>query len=264
MATNSQALQQKLDQQSRAAGSAPARKEMTVYDLLQQMRPQIARALPRHVSPDRMLRVALTAVRTTPGLAQCEARSLLAAIMTCAQLGLEPNTPLGHAYLIPFGGKVQLILGYRGLVELARRSGQLEYIVAREVCEGDEFHFEYGLQEKLIHKPSLKGRGKPYAYYGVAKFKDGGYVTQVMSIEEIERHRRRSKTPDAGPWVTDYDEMAKKTVIRAMARYLPLSAEFFDALGSEESPPDVEAEDGLTVDAATPESGESRDAPPPA
>lgn len=265
MATNPRSLEQKLDEKARAATS-PARKEPTVYDLLQQMKPQLARALPRHISPDRMLRVTLTALRTTPGLAQCEAKSLLAAVMTCAQLGLEPQTPLGQAYLVPYGGKVQLIIGYRGLIELARRSGELQYIVAREVCEGDEFSFEYGLEEKLVHRPALKGRGKAYAYYGVARFKDGSYVTQVMSIEEIERHRQRSKTPNAGPWVTDYDEMAKKTVIRSMAKYLPLSIELTEALRSEESLPDLEADDGLTVDSPSASSdGEATsDAPPPA
>lgn len=202
----------------------------TIAGYIKKMGPEIQRALPKHLSADRLARVALTSIRTNPQLLNCNIQSLLAAVMQCAQLGLEPGI-LGHAYLVPFWDNkantrnVQFIIGYRGMIDLARRSGNIQSIAAHTVYAHDEFQFEYGLNENLVHKPVLEDRGEPYCWYAVARFKDGGHQILVLSQEDIEKIRERSKAKDSGPWKTDYEEMAKKTVIRAMFKYLPVSIE---------------------------------------
>lgn len=218
---------------------APARHGNTVYDVINAQRAEIERALPKHLDADRLLRIAITQVRQTPQLAECSQQSLLAAIMLSAQLGLEPG-PLGHCWLIPrrIKGKweVQWQLGYKGIIDLARRSGQLVSIEANDVREGDEFEFSYGLDPVLRHSFDLRSeRGAAYAYYGVAHFKDGGRYFLVMSKAEVDRRKARSAAANAdfSPWKTDYDAMARKTVIRAMAPYLPLSAEIVNAVNAD-------------------------------
>ena len=106
-----------------------------------------------------------------------------------------------------------------------RRSGELQTLDVHEVCRNDVFEYEYGLTPKLMHRPALENRGEVYCYYAIAKLKDGGFSYLVMSIQDVEKFRKRSKSPDYGPWVTDYDAMAKKTVIKQLAKYLPLSTE---------------------------------------
>ncbi|MGG3737222.1 recombination protein RecT [Aeribacillus pallidus] len=204
----------------------------TVADLLQQMKPEFERALPKHMDADRLIRIALTEMRQNPQLLSCEIKSLMGAIMQAAQLGLEPGL-LGHCYLIPFKNskrgttEVQFVIGYKGLIDLVRRSGEVETIKAEAVYENDEFEFEYGLDEKLRHKPVLFGdRGKLIGFYAYAKFKDGGHAFQVMSVEEINRIRdKHSKAKNFGPWKDEYEAMAKKTVIRQLIKYLPISIE---------------------------------------
>ena len=206
------------------AGVQGQKPEATIQDLLRRMGPEIAKALPKHLDADRLGRIALTTIKSNPKLLQCEAKSLLAAVMQCAQLGLEPNL-LGHAYLVPYGNQVQMIVGYRGFIDLARRSGEIESISAHAVHENDAFEFEYGLHENLVHKPALANRGPAYAYYAVARFRGGGYHILVMSKEDVEKHRARSKAAGSGPWVSDYDAMALKTVIRTAAKFWPISVE---------------------------------------
>ncbi len=161
----------------------------TVRSDLEKMKSQFALALPKHVTPDRLLRVALTCIQNTPKLLECDKTSLYAAIMTCAQLGLEPDGVLGHAYLIPYGNKVQFIPGYKGLLALARNSGEVISISAHEVREHDEFEYEYGLNEVLSHKPAHDERGEIVCFYAYAKFKDGGHHFDVMSLQEVEEIR---------------------------------------------------------------------------
>ncbi|SOZ99482.1 Protein RecT [Cupriavidus taiwanensis] len=198
--------------------------------------------LPKHVSADRLIGIALGALRATPKLLECKVESLLSALVQCAQLGLEPNTPLGHAYLIPFENRrrqtveVQIILGYKGLIDLARRSGQVISIAAHEVCERDHFVFEYGLYEKLEHRPPLTGdRGKVIAFYAVAKLKDGGHAFEVMSKEQVDAIRDASqnyafaKDKGATVWAKHYVEMGRKTVLRRIFKYLPVSIELQSA-----------------------------------
>jgi recombination protein RecT len=196
-----------------------------VKGLLDKMVPQIARALPKHLTPDRMTRIALTELRKVPKLLQCTPESFCGAIMACSQLGLEPGSALGQIYLIPFGKDVQVILGYKGMIELARRSGQIVSLAAHEVYEKDLFEFEYGLDEKLRHVPNLSDRGALIAVYAVAKFVGGGHQIEVMSKQDVDKIRTRSKSGNSSPWVSDYSEMAKKTAVRKLFKYLPISIE---------------------------------------
>lgn len=212
-----------------------SQKAENVRLLLEKAKPQIALALPRHLSADRMLRIAMTSVRRTPKLLACNQQSLLGAIMQAAQLGLEPDGVLGHAYLVPFKEEVQLIVGYKGLVDLARRSGQLSTIFARVVYSEDQFEYAYGLTERLEHIPSGKSeQGELKAVYAVARLKDGGTQFEVMTRGEIEKIRERSRAKDDGPWVTDYAEMAKKTVLRRLCKMLPASVELSRAVALDE------------------------------
>jgi phage RecT family recombinase len=193
----------------------------------------IARALPKHMTPERMIRVAMTALQKTPKLAECEPRSLVNALVQASELGLEPNTPLGEAYLIPYWNskskqtEAQLMPGYRGLIKLARQSEKVDGIYAELVYEKDFFSIEYGLNKDLKHRPALneEDRGELIGAYAVAKFKDGYTDFEYMSAAEIEKIRKRSKSPDAGPWVTDKGEMWRKTPIRRLTKRLPLSVE---------------------------------------
>lgn len=203
--------------------------------LLTKMKPQIKTALPRHLDADRMLRIAVTSIRRTPKLLSCSQQSLLGAVMQAAQLGLECDGVLGHAYLVPFKDEVQLIVGYKGLVDLARRSGQLSTIFARVVHAKDQFEYAYGLTERLEHIPSSDADpGDVVAVYAVARLKDGGTQFEVMTRAEVEKIRERSRAKDDGPWITDYEEMAKKTSLRRLCKLLPASVELARAVALDE------------------------------
>lgn len=205
-----------------------------VQSLLTKMQPQLLKALPKHLSAERMTRIALTELRKTPKLAQCDPMSFCGAIMICAQLGLEPGGALGHIYLIPYGKQVQVVVGYKGMIDLARRSGQIVSLSAHEVHENDIFEFEYGLEEKLRHVPNMKDRGELMAVYAVAHLVGGGHQIEVMSKSDVDKIRKRSKSASNGPWVTDYEEMAKKTVLRKLFKYLPVSIEIQKATSIDE------------------------------
>lgn len=230
--------------------SAP-QKPKTVASMLASdtVKQQIALALPRHMTADRLARIALTEIRKVPKLAQADPTSLLGAVIQCAQLGLEPGNALGHAYLLPFdkreknaqgrwetvGTEVQLIIGYRGMVDLARRSGQIVSLEARAVYAADRFEVRYGLDAELIHVPEFEGDpGELKFVYAVASLKDGGKQFEVMSRRDVEAIRARSKAKDSGPWVTDYEAMAKKSVLRRLFKLLPVSIELQRAVGLDE------------------------------
>lgn len=209
--------------------------------MLDKMKDEIAAALPSMVSSERFQRVALTAFSSNPKLQECDPVSFLAAMMESAQLGLEPNTPLGQAYLIPFnskdGMKVQFQLGYKGLLELAQRSGKIKTLYAHEVRENDVFDIDYGLNQTLTHKPLLKGsRGEVIGYYAVYHLDTGGNSFVFMTKDEILDHAKKfSKTFKFGPWQSDFDAMAKKTVIKQLLKYAPLSIEMQRAVSSDET-----------------------------
>lgn len=242
-----------------------AEKPATLAALLAspKIKAQIALALPRHMTPERMTRIALTELRKTPKLQQCDPASFLGAVVQCAQLGLEPGSSLGHAYILPFdrrkkiGGtwqtvatEAQVIVGYRGMIDLARRSGQVVSIDARAVYEGDAFECGFGLEATLKHVPAWDDpnrTNKPLRFvYAVAKLKDGGVQFEVMSRGEIEAIRGRSKSKDDGPWVTDFVAMALKTVVRRLFKYLPVSIELQQAVTLDER-----AEAGISQDLGT-------------
>lgn len=197
--------------------------EETIAGLLTRMKAQFAMALPKHITPDRFMRVALTAINKTPKIGQCTRESLLACLMDCSALGLEPDGRKAH--LIPYGDKCTLIIDYKGLVDLARRSGEIADIHADVVCANDTFEYSFGSEGKLNHKPKLGDRGDVVAVYSFAKLKDGSTSYEVMDRDEVEAIRNRSKAGNAGPWKTDWNEMAKKTVFRRHSKWLPVSSE---------------------------------------
>lgn len=217
-------------------------KAASVRNLLEKSRSQIAAALPKHMTADRMIRVAMTSVQRVPKLLECDQISLVGAIIQASQLGLETDGVLGHAHLVPFKGKVQLIVGYKGLIELARRSGQVVSISAHVVYSNDDFTYEYGLNETLSHRPTMGDRGTPIAAYAVAKLKDGGHAFDVMSVNEINTIRDKSQGyrmakqyGSSSPWDETWDEMAKKTVIRRLSKFLPMSIELQKASALDEA-----------------------------
>jgi recombination protein RecT len=211
---------------------------------LQQKKAEICKLIPKQLDADRLLKVAQIAATTTPALLECELPSLIGAIGQCAQMGLEPNTILGHAYLVPFNTKrkdangvekwvksVQVIIGYKGLIDLARRSGQIISIAAHEVCENDTFNIVYGLNEKLDHIPKMQDRGAIVGFYAVAKLKDGGHCFEFMSLQQVQEIMRKSQSKgNYGPWKDSFAEMGRKTAIRRLGKYLPLSIEFQTAV----------------------------------
>lgn len=205
--------------------------------LMKSMSKEIEAALPSHMSSERFQRVALTAFGNNPKLMNCDPMSFIAAMMDSAQLGLEPNTPLGQAYLIPYGTKVQFQVGYKGLLELALRSGKIKTLYAHEVRENDTFEVKYGLHQDLIHEPVLKGnRGEVIGYYAVYHLDTGGHSFVFMTKDEVLEHAKgKSKTFNNGPWQTDFDAMAKKTVIKQLLKYAPLSIEMQKVVSSDET-----------------------------
>lgn len=225
-------------------------KKLTIKDYITAQGPSIQAALPKHLDVERFTRIVLTELRRTPKLLNCSTPSVLAAVMLSAQYGLEPG-PSGHVYLIPYGQECKWVLGYRGMIELARRSGQISTIQAYDVHEADKFDYEYGTSPQIIHKPALTNRGDVYAYYAVATYKDGGSNFAVLSKDEIEERRERSASSKAGkgsPWNTDYDAMARKTTIRYLAAYLPQNPEFAGALAREDSDTPLTLEQLATPD----------------
>lgn len=203
------------------------------------MQAQIKAALPRHMTPERLARIVTTEIRKVPKLAECNPMSFFGAVIQCAQLGLEPGNALGHAYLLPYGRDVQLIIGYRGMIDLARRSGQIVSIDARAVYEGDKFECTLGLDPHIDHVPDWNNPNRTKAeklqfVYAVAKLKDGGIQFDVMSRAEVEAIRSRSKAGNGGPWKTDYTAMALKSVVRRLFKFLPVSIEIQTAIGLDE------------------------------
>ena len=210
------------------------KKGKTIFDVIQAGAKQFATALPKHINSDRFVRIAITTIRQNPKLAQCNQESLLGALMVSAQLGLEPGV-LGQCYLIPYGRECQFQIGYKGMIELLRRSGQLKDIYAYSVYENDEFEMTYGLDRDLKHKPNLQNKGNFIGCYCVAVLKDDARAFEYMTKEEIEAHGKKfSKTYGNGPWKTDFEAMAHKTVVKKMLKWLPVSVEFLEMANKDE------------------------------
>ena len=227
-----------------ANGTAVAKKEekpKTIFDLIQLSKKQFNNALPQHINTDRFVRIAITTIRLNPKLAKCNPESLIGALMVSAQLGLEPGT-LGQCYLIPFENKkagtveCQFQIGYKGLIELLRRSGQLSDIYSYTVYENDDFNIEYGLSRTLVHKPNFTDRGEIKGFYAVAILKDGAKAFEYMTKDEITKHeekyRKGSYKNDV--WNKNFEEMAQKTVVKKLLKWLPVSVEFLEMAAKDE------------------------------
>ncbi len=214
-------------------------KQDTVQEALKKMMPQFAMVLPKHLTPERLCRVALNACHSTPKLLECERKSFYSAIMRAAQLGLEPDGVLGQAYLIPFKRnfkdasgawqnvmEVQFIVGYKGLIDLARRSGDVSNIIAKEVYSGDEFSIDWSQEIPFVHKPKMEGeRGTVTHFWAMARFKDGGFHWDYLTVAEVNAIRDKGNGGKNAVWTDHYIEMGKKTAIRRIAKYLPMSVQ---------------------------------------
>ena len=243
MATNTGKMKEELAgkaEVSRKPGKLT--KGMDIAEMIKVMEPEIKRALPEVLTPERFTRMALSALNTTPKLRECTQMSFLAALMNAAQLGLEPNTPLGQAYLIPYNNKgvmeCQFQIGYKGLIDLGYRNPNMQIISAQEVYENDEFVYELGLNPKLIHKPALRDRGDVKLFYGPFKLTNGRLGFEVTSKEDMDNYAKEySKAFDSSfsPWKSNYIGMAKKTVIKQALKYAPLQSDFRKVLSTDET-----------------------------
>lgn len=214
----------------------------TMQSYIKSMEGEIKKALPSVITPERFTRMVLSAISVNPKLASCTPGSFLGAMMSAAQLGLEPNTPLGQAYILPYQNKgvleAQFQLGYKGLIDLAYRSGEVEVVQAHIVYENDAFECEYGLEPKLTHTPADKDRGEPVKVYAVFKTKSGGYGFEVMSMDDVSNHAAKySKAygSNYSPWKTNFEEMAKKTVLKRVLKYAPLKSDFVRGITQDET-----------------------------
>lgn len=214
----------------------------SMQQYIKQMESEIKKALPSVLTPERFTRIVLSALSSNTKLAETTPQSFLGAMMTAAQLGMEPNTPLGQAYLLPYWNgrnncyECQFQLGYKGLLDLAYRSGDISVVQSQVVYENDEFSYSYGLEPELKHIPAKAERGDPTHVYAVFRTKSDGYGYEVASIEDIRTHAQRySKSFGNGPWQTNFEEMAKKTVLKRVLKYAPLKSEFVRKLVQDET-----------------------------
>ena len=255
-------------------GNAPASaiKKDPLETLMGNLMPQMSKVLPKHITADRMARIITTELRLNEKLLAAVASnpgSFMGAMLRASTLGLEPANGLGHCYLVPFDKRrkqgnewvtvsteIQLIIGYKGMIDLARRSGQIENIYAVEVYGGEEFSVTLGLDPDIKHIRNLEAdvsANNVIAVYAVAKLKGGAVQFEVMGRSHIESIRSRSKSKDDGPWKTDWAEMAKKTVVRRLFKYLPVSIDVRTANGGAgvESLSSLADESGFVIDGNT-------------
>ena len=216
----------------------------TIKSYVKSMESGIKAALPSVMTPERFTRMVLTALSSTPELNDCTPQSFLGAMMSAAQLGLEPNTPLGQAYLIPYWNtkkgtrEAQFQIGYKGLIDLAYRSGEVELVQAKCVYANDAFECRFGLEPKLEHIPADGERGELVKVYALFKTKSGGFGFEVMSVENIKEHAKKysqSFNKSYSPWKTNFEEMAKKTVLKKCLKYAPLKSDFARGITADET-----------------------------
>ena len=235
-------LKEQLAEQAKKSEKREVSKVMTIPDMIKAMEPEIKKALPSVITPERFTRIALSATSNNPELTQCTPISFISALLNAAQLGLEPNTPLGQAYLIPYKNKgkleCQFQIGYKGLIDLAYRNGDMQTIQAHTVYSNDEFDFSYGLNGTLVHKPAKENRGEPVYFYGFFKTTNGGYSYNVMSKENMDEYAKNySKAfgSSFSPWKTNYKSMAKKTVLKQALKYAPIKTDLARCLTTDMS-----------------------------
>ena len=229
-------------EQSEIQDNVKLTSNMSIPDIVKALGPELKKALPSVLTPERFIRIALSALNNTPQLKQCTPMSFISALLNAAQLGLEPNSPLGQAYLIPYKNKgqleVQFQIGYKGLIDLAYRNGQMQTIQAQVVYENDLFEYEYGLNPVLVHRPAFSDRGEPIYFYGLFKTVNGGFGFSVMSKADMDNFAStysKALGTSYSPWKTSYEEMAKKTVIKQALKYAPIKTDFQRALSTDET-----------------------------
>ena len=204
------------------------------------MQPQFAAALPKHVSPERFVRVMMTAVQMTPALLNADRRTLFSSAMKASQMGLLPDGREGA--IVMFKDQAQFMPMVAGVMKMVRNSGEISTWSVQAVYENDSFDFCLGDEEHITHKPALFNRGKIIAVYSIVSMKDGEKSREVMSVEDVNAIRARSRSGSSGPWVSDFAEMAKKTVVRRHAKRLPMSTDLDDVLRSDDemfAPPEA-------------------------
>jgi recombination protein RecT len=202
---------------------------------------QLAMALPTHVSKEKFSRVALTTIAQNPDLLKCTRPSLFRSIMACAQLGLLPDAVLGESYIVPYKPKgaeqpiAQFQLGYKGMLKLARQSGQISTVETGVIAEKDTFEWEMGLEPKFRIVPAMGDRGDPIAVYAILRYKDGGFEYEVMTVDQVEAVREGSPSRNSPAWQNNWGEMARKTVLRRLLKKAPLSTEAAAAIAVDEA-----------------------------
>ena len=223
-------------------GAVARRPEDTLRQLLLSCKGQIALALPKYMTADRMIRVAVTACKVTPELLECSPMSIVSCVMRAAELGLELSGPLGQAYLVPFRNKhsgghkeAQLLIGYRGMQQLAFRSGLVSNFPAHVVREGDDFRYQYGTHQFLHHVPKAKPDAKVTHVYAAINLLSGATDFEVMTFEELQAHKRKYvRGKSLKTWDENFEEMAKKTLVRKLAKRVPVSVEMQTAAAVDE------------------------------
>lgn len=242
----------------KSAGTKVAVKENTIKSILNSegFKSAIASIIPKHITAERMARTGIMALTKTPKLATCTKESFINCMMTLSQLGLEPDGRRAH--LIPYENRnagtceCTLIVDYKGFVDLVYRSGSVSNIHADIVCENDTF--EYDMGEIKTHKIDFKKpRGSMYAVYCRVTMKDGTSKCEVMSKDDVDAIRKRSRAGSSGPWVSDYNEMAKKTVFKRCFKWLPIATEIKDAIEEDDK------FDGITINTKRLEKGSASD-----
>lgn len=204
--------------------------------LLERAKTQIALALPKHLTPERMIRMAMTLYGKSDQLKKCDLTTILACVIQSSELGLELSSPLGHAFMVPYGTTATFQIGYKGYMELAFRSGKVSAMPMRTVYANDVFKVRYGTDQKIIHEPAIKSRGEVIGYYAAIYLKDGGRDFEWMSVEDIAEHQKhyvKNKRTDS-PWNTARDAMAMKTCVRMLAKRMPVSTEWNRAASIDE------------------------------
>ncbi len=241
-----------MSQQRQIAAPRPNEARNELVALLNTMKPQIAAALPKHLTVERMVRMAVTLFSKSESLQKCSIQSIVACVVQASELGLELTGPLGHAFMVPYSGQATFQIGYKGFFELAFRSGKLSAWPMRVVFANDPFEVQYGSDQKIFHKPAKGERGDPIGYYSCLYMHDGGRDFDYLSVEDAEQHRDRYSKAYQGaekygktnsPWHTNFDAMAMKTTVRSLAKRAPLSTELRAAASIDEY-----AEAGIGVD----------------
>lgn len=249
MSNAQQNTKQSIKQKTEDSGSGGGLSRM-----MSKIEPFVEDALPDTVGKERFLNICLTTLRRNPKLLNCDRKSLCGAMVQAAQLGLQPNT-LGQAYILPYKDEAQLIIGYRGMIDLARRSGDLESINARCVYANDEFDLKFGIEEELTHRPyyltGAENKGEMIGAYVVARLQGDAHHIEFMPKDEIDSIRNSASGSDRSdsPWQSDYEEMAKKTVVRRAFKYLPVSTDAQRAAEADQSVQTFDEQEGDVVPA---------------